>query len=603
MNSKPSNKWLNIGLFFISILTGMGILFTAVSYLDAKDHALKMGESQLAKINDYATKVLGLEIQSFNSFLEDYTSEVVKVVRPLNLDKKVYLQQFFAKKKGIAEGVYLLAPNGDLVSGYQYADKELQTINALPTILQEDTYYQQGIKGEVRGNGSEYFLEGDTYLNIYCPLTAETGELLGVLVMPINLETLYLEEIRQRDDELNGYTMVKNQEMKIIIHPAREQIGLTIVADRKERFPNLDFSDLERLETEQLANDRGTISYFSYWWTQKNPQKVQKLTAYQWIEIGHARWVVASNYDFNERNGNLLQENLIIMGLFAILLAILFLIVFNLRNYNRRYQTYLENRRLQEARQIELERYTIEKSLLQESKLETVGLLTTTIVHDMNNFLTPLIGNVQLLMEERADDAELVAELKEIYDSAKKGQRLSTNVLRFSKVNAGEKDDLDITDVVEDAINTMEILAPKTVHLQFAYKRVGKAYFEKDDLQVLLYNLLTNAYQSTDKKAEILVSVSKADQKMQKQYQEHSYVYSKKEFAMIQVKDNGPGIPKEIEDKIFTPFFTTKTTDGGTGLGLFIVVSLIKKNDWLLDLESSDKGTTFTIGIPLSEES
>jgi signal transduction histidine kinase len=98
---------------------------------------------------------------------------------------------------------------------------------------------------------------------------------------------------------------------------------------------------------------------------------------------------------------------------------------------------------------------------------------------------------------------------------------------------------------------------------------------------------------------KIIVSVEKCTESDIINFQNYHSIYRNNKFLLLKIQDTGPGIPKEIENKIFTPFFTTRTSDGGTGLGLFIVSSLIKKNNWLLKLETSPKGSIFSIAIPL----
>lgn len=67
--------------------------------------------------------------------------------------------------------------------------------------------------------------------------------------------------------------------MKVVIHPVESQVGLDIISDRQKQFPDLDLSDLRRLEEAQLTQEEGTLSYYSYWWDEENPTKVLKLGA------------------------------------------------------------------------------------------------------------------------------------------------------------------------------------------------------------------------------------------------------------------------------------------------------------------------------------
>lgn len=600
---KPSNKWLSISLISILCLTIIGIVVTATTYRSTQKHALKMGTDQLIKINDYAINILTLEIEAYSLSLEDYASNVFFDDTPLELSKTEQIENSLSNKSAAITGLYLLDLQGNLLDGRGFENQAFTPQAEMPALIKKDSYFSQALKGQVEQNGDSYFEDGHAYLNLYRMIKNSQNQPVALLIFPLNLEQLYHSTL-DPDDQFSGYTMIKNQDMKVVMHPSSEQISWSIVEDRQKKYPNLDYSDLERLEKTQLANNNGTMSYYSYWWDKKDPAqaRVLKLTAYRWITIGKAKWIVATNSDFYEQNGMAIQESLIILGLLCILLATILLLTFSLRSYARRNESYLENLRLLERQKLMNERHSLEKSMLQESKLETIGLLTTSIVHDMNNFLTPMIGNLELMIEEHQQNQELVDDLQEVYHAAERGQKLSSNVLRFSKLSSNNKETVNITAAVAEAIETMRILIPKKVKLTFEQQATGYSYFEKEELQVILYNLLTNAYQSRKANTAINVLVKRADEQECQQFQKHSLAYSTKAFALIQITDNGPGIPKKIEDKIFTPFFTTKSASGGTGLGLFIVSSIIKKNDWLLSVTSSDVGTSFVIGIPLTEE-
>ncbi|MBL1230961.1 GHKL domain-containing protein [Enterococcus sp. BWB1-3] len=599
--NKPSNKLLSLGITFVICLTILGILITANSYRQTQKHALEMGENQLAKINDSAIKILRLEIKAYTLALEDYASNIFNETNYHELIDDPQVQKNLLYKTSAAAGLFLISPEGTLLSSRDIHSDQFTNEKITTIYVDKDPLYQEAIQGSIKQNGEAYFIKNTSYVNLYRPVYDKNQVLQSILVLPINLEELYQQEIDTTENQ-NGYTMIKNEEMKVIMHPSTEQIGLDIVEDRRKKFPDLDYSDLEDLEKVQLANEKGTLSYSSYWWTKADPKKVLKISAYEWITIGEARWIVASSSDFYERNGMVLQENLIILGLLAILLAIVILLGVSFSNYNRQNKIYLENLQLVERQEFLKERHELEKNMLQKSKLETVGLLTTTIVHDMNNFLTPMIGNLQLLIEEYQSNNTLITELSEVYQAAEKGQKLSANVLRFTKSSTAAKGVYSIDKVVLEAIETMKILVPKSVTLLYNAKPAGNSFFEKNDLQVILYNLITNAYQAQMANALIEVQLSMASGTQLENFQNHSLAYREKQFAQINVIDNGPGIPKEIEEKMFTPFFTTKTGTDGTGLGLFIVSSIIKKNDWLLEVKNTDTGTTFIIGIPLAED-
>jgi two-component system cell cycle sensor histidine kinase/response regulator CckA len=599
---KPSSRMLVLGMILVLFLTILGMVITITSYQQTQKHALEMGEHQLAKINDSVIKIMRLEIKSYTLALEDYASNIFSEENYHELIEDTQLDNSLLFKTSAAAGLYLVSPDGTLLSGKDiHTDKFVKEPVNLIT-FDHDPLYSKALKGKILQNGEAYFAENTSYVNLYRPVYDTEHVLQSILVLPINLEELYQQEIDTTKNQ-NGYTMVKNEEMKVLMHPSMEQIGLDIINGRKLKYPDLDYSDLVHLENVQKGNEKGTLSYNSYWWTEENPKKVLKISAYEWITIGDAHWIVASSSDFNERNGLALQKNLIILGLLTILLAIIILLAVSFSHYNRQNQAYIENLRLVERQNSLKEKHALEKSMMQKSQLETVGLLTTTIVHDMNNFLTPMIGNLQLLIDEHQSNEALVADLNEVYQAAEKGQKLSTNVLRFTKTGAKTKESLSIDEVVTEAIETMKILVPKKVTLTYHATFVGTTLFEGSDLQVILYNLITNAYQAQPENPHIQVKLEAAANKQLKNFQSHSLAYGKKHFAQLTVTDNGPGIPAEIQNKMFMPFFTTKTESNGTGLGLFIVSSIAKKNDWILQVKSTVYGTTFTIGIPVDNRS
>lgn len=588
---KPSNKWLYIGIFTVLCLTVLGIFYTAASYYNTQKHALKMGQSQLATINKSAITILKLAFESYTLTLESYA---------VNLsDKQDSAQSQVAQKLPAATGIYHIQPDNQLLKGWRFQNQNLTAETAAPEYLKADPLYSDALQGNIHKNGKAYFYKNKSYLNLYYPMLKDS-QIQAIIVLPIDLEKIYQANF-QRDKQLNGYSMVKDKDMEIIMHPSTKQIGLSVVKDRKEKYPDLDYSDLERLEQNQSTHRSGTSSYYSYWWTENKPEKVLKIAAYRWISIGDAEWVVASVSDFKERNGTILQKNVTTLVLLAILLIVIILLAINMHSYSRHNRIYLENIRLKERQTALKEKHSLEKNLLQESKLETIGLLTTTIVHDMNNFLTPMIGNLQLMIDEHQGNELLVSDLQEVYQAAEKGQQLSSNVLRFSRLNSTKKETVSITAAITEALDTMRILIPKKARLTHDFGTDGCFYMEKEDLQIILYNLITNAYQARSDGTAIHVTTYQADGLQKDRLQNYSLSFKGKDFLVIEVKDNGPGIPKEIENQIFTPFFTTKPTEGGTGLGLFIVSSIIKKNDWQLDVESSNKGTIFRVSLPINK--
>ncbi|RSU14724.1 hypothetical protein CBF27_01750 [Vagococcus acidifermentans] len=602
MNKKPSVKLFYLCFIIVLILTITGIFFTTTSYRNTYDYALEMGIAQIDKINNYVINILTLEIESQSNELRIYGDSLNKKTEwHSKLEFNSELNELFHNNISLVDEIYLLDDQGNFLDGIKENKGSLQPVKYIPAAYLQDVSLKKALAGDVGSNGNEYFDQHTTYINLYYPIKRE-GKTAGLLLAPINMTRFFDETIYLNKENISGYSLVKNEDMCVVLHPSDKQIGLSIVDGRKKEFSDLDYSDLEKLEKQQRENEHGTAVYYSYWWPSDKLEKALKLAAFQWVTVGEAHWVVATNIDFGEETNLQLQDSLTIGGILAILSAITLLLFFYFRNYIRRNQAYEENKRLLELQEVLKEKYHLEKSMLQDTKLKTIGLLTTSIVHDMNNFLTPILGNTALLLEEHQDDPALVEDLNEIYNAAKQGQELSKNVLRFSKKDADNSQLLAVNAVVEEAFQTIQPLFPKSNRLKLLLRPTGMSFFEKEDLQGVLYNLITNSFQADKSQKPIIIETNRVTNEQISQMTDSDPDSGAAGYAVISVRDFGPGIPEEIREKIFTPFFTTHTADGGTGLGLFIISSLIKKNNWLIKVDTSSRGTTFSIGIPLKNE-
>lgn len=590
----PSKFWLYLSVVATLFITLIGLIFTFTSYKSAQRQAETVGLRQLETVNQAAIKLISRSIESYHMALTNYADDHLEGAALADLHRPLTLPVINSANNAMV-GLFLINQQGQVIAQNTATAVNKPEDPPVQELLFKDPSLDKVLAGRQVQNGQVYFDGKQAYLNVYQSLTLDDKE--AILVMPLNLQRMYHHEFTTNRN-VSGYTMVKNAEMRIVMHPSDEQIGFSIVESRKKEFPELDFTDLERLEQEQIDNEEGTSVYYSYWWNEETLQKVLKLAAYQWITIGDSRLIVASNADFLEQSGLFLQDNLILIGLLGLLFVIMILLTVLIKNYMKRNQAYVENQALKERQRLLKEKHEIEKNILQESKLETIGLLTTSIVHDLNNFLTPMIGHLQLLIEENQHDEVLVEDLQEVCKAAEKGKDLSSNVLRFSKLESADKTVQSIATTLTEAIDTMRALLPKAFSLTYDIQEVGCAVYEKIDLQVIIYNLLMNVYQAN---ADCSIRLSRTSTESATFLFRKQAFSAQQEFALIEIADNGPGIPEAIQEKIFTRFFTTKSATGGTGLGLFTVSSIVEKNDWLIDVTSTPKGTTFYIGIPLTD--
>jgi len=609
---KKMNRIVNLMIAATMLFILISAIFAFYGFSVIRKTTTASGQDFLLQSTQYAAKIIQLSMENRHQLLE----ELAQHTQPEQLQTAAEgkqastpLQTFFQPLHSEATYLLLLDADLQLKAAYQF-HKETQQITTSPKtgvqqFLTADTSLNTLTKQPTLSNGQAYFIAKNAYLNFYQPIQSMEGKVQGFLLVPLNLQIFYKNFLEDYQLDYKGYPMIKNQDMRVIIHPVAEQIGLDIIEDRQKLFPNFDFSDLKRLENYQLTHDSGKLTYKSYWWDERQPAEVLKIGAFKWIEVGADRWVVSINADYNERNNEIF--NFIIILICLLLLLLLLILIFSLfiHNFRKKESIEEENRQLIEHQKQQKMQHELEFELYQRNKMETVGLLTTSIVHDMINFLTPIIGNTELLLEEYEHKALLKEDLEEILKSAQKGQRLANNVLRFSKSQGSTQAWLDISAAVQEAVQRIAEIIPDKVQINVTLEAdLGWSKLEEVDLQNLIYNLITNAYQATKNQAaepKIFISLHPASKEQIKQlFKQQPLMKSYQTFVTLEIADNGPGIPPAIQSKIFQPFFTTKTADEGTGLGLFAVASISAKYEWLLTIDSQEQaGAHFLITLPV----
>jgi two-component system NtrC family sensor kinase len=234
-----------------------------------------------------------------------------------------------------------------------------------------------------------------------------------------------------------------------------------------------------------------------------------------------------------------------------------------------------------------------EKDRTQQS-LAAIGQLVAGIAHELNNPLASTSSLIQTdieLINEQKDkrdiDSELLKDLEFSLKELKRVEMIVKSVLGLSRQTQTYVEDVDIKTVIEDAL--------KVLHDQYKYSEV---VIEKDyeenlprvngnfaNLGQVFLNIIKNALQALhDGKGTIFLKTR--------------YI-KETNSVMIECRDTGVGIPTEVINDIFKPFFTTKDVGSGTGLGLYISHEIIKKHEGLISVSSKlGKGTTFTIDLP-----
>jgi signal transduction histidine kinase/ActR/RegA family two-component response regulator len=240
----------------------------------------------------------------------------------------------------------------------------------------------------------------------------------------------------------------------------------------------------------------------------------------------------------------------------------------------------------------------LESSLLQAQKMESLGLLTSHIVHDFNNLLSGIMGYASLLEKKISDDPKLKKYVSTIINSSERASTLIGQLLNFSRKKLAEKEIININDLIRESLDFLS-MSLKTIHFDVQlYPSQILLQADKTKISQTLINLFINAKDAveTSPRPTITIKTSLVAVSNQKNLLDGRY-------AFIQIRDNGSGISRENLNKIFEPFFTTKGQGRGTGQGLAIVQEIIKDYNGRIEVESEiGRGCTFTILLPALEK-
>lgn len=241
------------------------------------------------------------------------------------------------------------------------------------------------------------------------------------------------------------------------------------------------------------------------------------------------------------------------------------------------------------------ERRKIESDRLTTSKLESLGTLAGGIAHDLNNILTVISGNIGLAqIEAPADSGNFLGFLSKAGQAAQHAAHLSSQLLTFSKGGTPLKKVVSIGELLEHSAEFSLYGSNLRADFDIAVD-LWKAEVDAGQIEQVVNALMLNAREAMPHGGTVRVRARNVVIE-----EKPGTIVPHGHYIKIAITDRGPGIPEELQTKIFDPYFTTKPT--GTGLGLAISYSIVKKHGGLLVLEhSSPDGTAFAFYLRASD--
>ncbi|MBI5591623.1 MAG: PAS domain-containing protein [Deltaproteobacteria bacterium] len=235
---------------------------------------------------------------------------------------------------------------------------------------------------------------------------------------------------------------------------------------------------------------------------------------------------------------------------------------------------------------IKMETELLNARILAE-KMSSLGLLVSGVAHELNNPLTSILGCAEHLMEDQPNDSDAAEAVKIIAKDARRASRIVRDLLNVSYSKRSMETAICLNDIIEYTVN-MRIgeLRKKGIRIILDLcKEIKPIYGDSAQLQQVISNFLQNAVDAIKESGigdQIIFRTQNQD-----------------EWVIMEIKDNGPGIPEENRSKLFDPFFTTKPPGKGTGLGLSINYSIIHRHTGSISLAQDEQpGTRFIAKFP-----
>lgn len=241
----------------------------------------------------------------------------------------------------------------------------------------------------------------------------------------------------------------------------------------------------------------------------------------------------------------------------------------------------------------------LEEQFRQSQKMEAIGQLAGGVAHDLNNILTVIHMQLDLLKHGDPLSASQLESVVDIEKASRRAADLTRQLLMFSRRQAAMKGNLDLNAVVTNITKMLQRIVGEDVGMHISYApQPLPVHADAGMMDQVLLNLAVNSRDAMPEGGRLIVETSVAEFDEFAAAQKTGARVGR--FACLSVSDTGKGIPPEVLPRIYEPFFTTKDVGKGTGLGLATVFGIVQQHHgWINVYSELNKGTTFRIYLPL----
>lgn len=251
----------------------------------------------------------------------------------------------------------------------------------------------------------------------------------------------------------------------------------------------------------------------------------------------------------------------------------------------------------EELRNEQSKRISLLEELHHTERLASVGKIASEMAHELGTPLNVVSSRAKMITSKSLAEDAVIENAQIVKEQADRMAAIIRRVLDFARRRGSKKAPMEINGFIRNIVTVLRPLATQqNIQINFEDDGINENIeIDKEQIQQVLTNLLTNAIQAMHDGGAIHVMLSREQELATSRFGER-----KGDYLCVKIKDEGEGIPSESLDKIFLPFFTTKRMGEGTGLGLSIANDIVREHGGWLDVESEPgKGSCFSIYLPM----
>ena len=245
----------------------------------------------------------------------------------------------------------------------------------------------------------------------------------------------------------------------------------------------------------------------------------------------------------------------------------------------------------------------LETQLQQAQKMEAIGTLAGGIAHDFNNILGGIMGYAELAKMKAPEESNVIAYLDKMINSSDRAVDLIKQILTLSRQHKQEQRPVQVRHIVKEVLDLLRATLPTTIEIRKdPAKDAGIVNADPTQVHQVIMNLTTNAGHAMQEDGGVL-EVTLANVELDDLLVSKRLDLDAGSYLRLSVGDTGYGMTSETMERIFDPYFTTKDTGEGTGLGLSVVQGIVKAHGGTITVYSeAGKGTTFHVYLPVIHE-